>query len=193
MGNLGSVCNVLKYLSVDFTISNDKTDLKKAGGLILPGVGAFNRAVSNLRKTGLDEEIIRHIKKGKPFLGICLGLQLLFEESLEGGHTKGLSVIKGNVERFKPDMRLKIPHMGWNSIYTDDEKGFFYEFNNQYVYFVHSYFPKPDDNEAVRTVSSYGNTFTAAVERQNVVACQFHPEKSGATGLNILRKWADKI
>jgi imidazole glycerol-phosphate synthase subunit HisH len=190
MGNLGSVANALRFLSLDFFIARNPEDLKKAGRIILPGVGAFGKAMENLKGRDFTGELHAQVKEGKPFLGICLGLQLLFESSSEGGTAQGLGMLKGSVVKFM-NTGLKVPHMGWNSIHTDDSTGLLHGFNGEYVYFVHSYYPVPGE-PLIKTTSAYGVDFTAAVEKDNILACQFHPEKSGKTGLAILKGWAAK-
>ncbi|MFO7636284.1 MAG: imidazole glycerol phosphate synthase subunit HisH [Clostridia bacterium] len=191
MGNLGSVANALKYISTDFFITQEPGELDKADRIILPGVGAFEKAMDHLRETGMAHAAISQIRKGKPFLGICLGLQMLFSYSEEGIKTDGLSVLPGRVVKFKEYPGLKVPHMGWNAIKTEDASGFFHEYNGCYVYFVHSFHALPEEGHMLATRTSYGEFFASAVEKDNVLACQFHPEKSGRTGIDMLRKWVD--
>lgn len=192
MGNLGSIANALTYLNKEHFIIRDSRDFSMAAQIILPGVGSFGKAIRNLRKRGLANEIVCHIREGKPFLGICLGYHLLFWGSQEGGGEEGLSVFSGKVVRFESWPGRKIPHVGWNSIRTERPNAFFSCFHGEYVYFLHSYFPVPEDPAIIRTHTSYGGTFTSAMERNNVLACQFHPEKSGRVGLEILKRWAER-
>ena len=191
MGNLGSVKNAFDYIGVDSFVSEDAKKLSGADALVLPGVGAFGDAMINLRKHGLEETVLTHIDSGRPFLGICLGLQMLFESSAESPGVKGLGVISGTVEKFPEEIDLKIPQIGWNSIEVKDSMPVLGEFNESYMYFVHSYFAQPDNMEQYAIKTRYGMDFTSAVEYKNILACQFHPEKSGKTGLAILKKWID--
>lgn len=189
MGNLGSVKKAFDFLSVESFVTSDGNDLKKADKIVLPGVGAFEDAMNNLHRYRLTDRIIEEINQKKPFLGICLGLQLLFEHSEEGNHPKGLSVLKGTVEKFDDAMKLKIPHMGWNDIQSENT-AYLSRFNHQYFYFVHSFYVKPA-NEMTCAYTTYGNRFVSAVEKENILACQFHPEKSGDAGLRLLKEWAE--
>lgn len=189
MGNIGSVCNALRYLEAEHIVTANPAVMKKADGLILPGVGSFGDAMNNINSRSLADPIIEFIQSGKPFLGICLGYQLLFDESEESPGYKGLGVLKGIVRRFQPDMGLKVPHMGWNTISADSDLKILGEFNGDYMYFVHSYFVDPDMAEEFCVKTYYGIRFAAAVEFENILACQFHPEKSGDDGLKILKKW----
>lgn len=189
-GNLFSVRNALNYLGYENQISSDKSDIISADRLILPGVGAFGDAMEKLRGSGLIDVIKQEAVK-KPFLGICLGMQLLFEESHEFGQHKGLGLIPGTVKLMKPNDDLSIPQMGWNSL----------EFNHpcpllngisedEYVYFVHSYAADCSDSY-VSAYTDYGGRVTALVSSGTVFGAQFHPEKSGETGLNILKNFAE--
>lgn len=191
MGNLGSVKNALDYIGVESYLTDNPEEVEKATAVILPGVGAFGDAMNNLRTRSLEEPIVRHIEKGKPFLGICLGLQMLFEESAESPGVRGLGIIDGSVEKFPEDMGFKVPQIGWNSIETTKKMPVLKDFNGEYVYFVHSYFgvPSIEDDSIIRT--RYGMDFCSAVETDNILACQFHPEKSGKAGLAILKKWTE--
>ena len=191
MGNLGSVKNAFDYMGVGSFVTDDATGITKADGLVLPGVGAFGDAMDNLRSHGLEKAVVKHIESGKPFLGICLGLQMLFEGSAENPGSEGLGVLPGTVEKFLPDMGLKVPQIGWNSIETKPEMPVLGSFNGSYVYFVHSYYAEPDNLKGFKIKTEYGLEFTSAVEYKNILACQFHPEKSGKTGLAILMKWTD--
>ncbi len=191
MGNLGSVKNAFDYIGVESFISNDPVKLSEADALVLPGVGAFGDAMDNLRSFGLENSVLNHIDSGKSFLGICLGLQMLFESSSESPGVKGLGILDGTVEKFSPDMGLKIPQIGWNSIETKPDMPLLGEFNENYMYFVHSFYAVPVGIEEFSVKTVYGMEFTSAVEYKNITACQFHPEKSGKAGLAILKKWAE--
>ena len=188
-GNLFSVKNALDYLGVENCVTGDREEIEKADGLILPGVGAFPDAMEMLEKKGLAEVISREALK-KPLLGICLGMQLLFEKSCEFKETKGLGLIPGQVIQIEAK-GLKIPHMGWNSLELVGNGRLFQGLPEEpYVYFVHSYYLKASDPEIVTAVTRYGAEIHASVEKNNVFACQFHPEKSSATGLKILKNFA---
>lgn len=193
MGNLRSVEKGFERIGADVRVVSDKNSANDADGIVLPGVGAFKDCMRHLGELDLIDTIKANIASGKPFLGICLGLQALFTESQEFGSTPGLDVFKGKVLRF-PDMGLKVPHMGWNSldvklqapILSGIEQG-------AYVYFVHSYYVAPDDPAIIAATSSYGIDFTAMVWKDNVFATQFHPEKSQETGLSILKGFSDFV
>lgn len=191
MGNLGSVKNAFDYIGAESFISSDPGKLSDADALVLPGVGAFGDAMENLRIRRLEKAVLKHIESGKPFLGICLGLQMLFESSTENPDSRGLGLLPGTVEKFPVDMGLKIPQIGWNSIETKETMPVLGEFNGKYVYFVHSYYANPLNMTPYVVTTEYGLEFTSAVEYKNITACQFHPEKSGKDGLDILRKWLD--
>lgn len=189
VGNLFSLTASLKYLGADVKVTGKAQDLEEAEQIILPGVGAFADARKKLDESGLIETIFRQVEKGKPLLGICLGMQMLFETSFEYGHHKGLGLIPGDIVSIKKDLKepLKVPHIGWNSleILTDDPL-FKYIESGAYVYYVHSYYGK-NCKESTIAVSDYDISITGAVRNRNVYGTQFHPEKSGAVGLNILR------
>ena len=191
MGNLGSVKNAFDYIGVDSFVTSDATQIADTDALVLPGVGAFGDAMDNLRSHGLEEAVMKHIKSGKPFLGICLGLQMLFERSAESPGVKGLGVLEGTVKKFSSGMDLKIPQIGWNSIKTKPEMPVLGSFDGSYVYFVHSYYAEPNNPEPFAIKTEYGLEFTSAIEFKNILACQFHPEKSGKAGLAMLKKWTD--
>ena len=200
VGNLFSLLSSLKYVGLDTKLTNDIEEIKSAKGIILPGVGAFRDAIGNLEKYGLKETLINEAKKGKPFLGICLGMQMLFEKSYEYGEYEGLGLINGTVEEIKKyipeNSDLKIPHMGWNSLIINerfkDDKILKDIDNNEYVYYVHSYFAKTDMKNIV-TYSEYGTKIPGIVKNENVYGMQFHPEKSGDTGLKLLKNWGELI
>ena len=200
VGNLFSLLSSLNYVGLDTKLTNDIEEIKNAKGIILPGVGAFRDAIGNLEKYGLKETLINEARKGKPFLGICLGMQMLFEKSYEYGEFEGLGLINGTVEEIKKyipeNSDLKIPHMGWNSLIINerfkDDKILKDIDNNEYVYYVHSYFAKTDTKNIV-TYSEYGTKIPGIVKNENVYGMQFHPEKSGDTGLKLLKNWGELI
>ena len=200
VGNLFSLLSSLNYVGLDTKLTNDIEEIKNANGIILPGVGAFRDAIGNLEKYGLKETLINEAKNGKPFLGICLGMQMLFEKSYEYGEYEGLGLINGTIEEIKKyipgNSDLKIPHMGWNSLVINDrfkdDKILKDVDNNEYVYYVHSYFAKTDMKNIV-TYSEYGTKIPGIVKNENVYGMQFHPEKSGDTGLKLLKNWGELI
>lgn len=190
-GNLKSVEKALLRLGEETMISRDREEILKADKVILPGVGSFGDAMENLRRYGLDQVIYEVVEKGKPFLGICLGLQLLFESSEESPGVRGLGILQGEILRIPPQEGLKIPHMGWNSLDLQNQGRLFEGLpDHPYVYFVHSYYLKAEDPEIVKASTWYSTMIHASVERDNVFACQFHPEKSSDTGLQILKNFA---
>lgn len=188
-GNLHSVVNALDYLGAESVVTSDRDTILSADRVILPGVGAFGDAVRSMSEKGLTEAVKEAADGSRPFLGICLGLQLLFESSEESPGVEGLGVFKGSVVRI-PDHGLKIPHMGWNNISLAKKSAILPE-NNPFVYFVHSYYIKPENEEDVSARTEYGTVLDVAVERGNVFAVQFHPEKSGETGLGILKRFLE--
>ena len=200
VGNLFSLLSSLNYVGLDTKLTNNIEEIKNAKGIILPGVGAFRDAIGNLEKYGLKETLINEARKGKPFLGICLGMQMLFEKSYEYGEYEGLGLINGTVEEIRKyipeNSDLKIPHMGWNSLIINerfkDDKILKDVDNNEYVYYVHSYFAKTDMKNIV-TYSEYGTKIPGIVKNENVYGMQFHPEKSGDTGLKLLKNWGELI
>ena len=190
-GNIKSVEKALQYLGQETVVSRDPQVLLKADKVILPGVGSFGDAMENLNKYGLVQVIHEIVEKGTPFLGICLGLQLLFESSDETPGVEGLGILKGKILRIPPSPGLKIPHMGWNSLELRNQGRLFAGLSGEpYVYFVHSYYLKARDEQIVKATTEYGVTIHASVEQDNIFACQFHPEKSGEVGLTILRNFA---
>ena len=189
-GNLFSVKNALDYLGLENIITNNADDLRAADRLILPGVGAFPDAMRMLNESGLVEVIKEEVKK-KPLLGICLGMQMLFEKGYEFGETDGLGFIKGSVKLMEPEGNLAIPHIGWNSLEKNEDCPLLSKCNDgEYVYFVHSFAAECDSN-VVAAYCDYGMKVPALVFSGNVYGAQFHPEKSGETGLNILRCFAE--
>ncbi len=190
-GNLKSVQNALGLIGAEWRMAATPADFEKVDGLILPGVGSFGSAMEQLNQGGLSEPIRRWSADGRPLLGICLGLQLLFEESEESPGVKGLGVFSGAFRRFPEDMGLKIPHIGWNRLEVIKSDGIFkYLPADSYCYFVHSFYLDAQTTH-VAALSDYGLPFGAAVEKGCTAACQFHPEKSGETGLSILRRFAE--
>lgn len=184
MGNLGSVEKALRAVGCEPVITGDPRALEEAAGIVLPGVGAFDDCMAGLREAGLVEPLQELIAQNKPFLGICLGLQMLFERS-EEGESAGLGVFAGRVERFKHD--LKIPQIGWNQVWQKQELPQFEGVpDGSWFYFVHSYYVVPEDESIVATVTEYGYEFCSAIRRGNVFACQYHPEKSQDVGLAVL-------
>ncbi len=190
MGNLRSVEKAFEFLGFSACVTDDKKVLSNASHIVLPGVGAISDAVARLAARGLDEEIMRQIETGKPFLGICLGMQLLLESSSENGQYKCLGVIPGRVEPFElKDRSLKIPHMGWNDIQPKDSPLFLGLSAPAYMYFVHSYHAVEVPEENRLADCNYGYRFTCGVTKGNVFGLQFHPEKSGDEGLKILKNF----
>ena len=189
-GNLRSVEKALQALGEETVITRDRDEILSADRVILPGVGAFGDAMEKLHQYGLVEIIRQVVQNGTPFLGICLGLQLLFEESEESQGVPGLGILKGKIRRIPNTPGLKIPHMGWNSLTLRPETRLFSGLGEEpYVYFVHSYYLEAADPEIVAASADYGVVIHAAVETGNVFACQFHPEKSSDTGLQILKNF----
>ena len=187
MGNLHSVNKAMKYVGAEVEVTSEVTKIAKAEKVILPGVGAFGDCMLNLEKYGLVPVIKETLASGKPFLGICLGLQLLFEGSEEAPGIQGLGFFKGQVEKIKTD--LKVPHMGWNSLILKTPSPLLAKAADGYVYFVHSFHAVPEDKGIITAVCNYGTEVTAAVGRGNVQAVQFHPEKSSKVGLGILQSF----
>ncbi|GFI12378.1 MAG: imidazole glycerol phosphate synthase subunit HisH [Lachnospiraceae bacterium] len=191
-GNLKSVEKALLSLGQETLVTRDRQELLGADKVILPGVGNFGDAMGKLRAYGLEPVIQEIAKRRIPFLGICLGLQLLFEESEEAPGVPGLGILKGKILRIPAEEGLKIPHIGWNSLELQNEGKLFEGLEEEpYVYFVHSYYLKAEDESIVKAVTEYGTRIHASVEQDNVFACQFHPEKSSSTGLQILKNFAD--
>ncbi len=189
-GNIKSVEKALLLLGQDVVITGDREEILKADKVVLPGVGAFGDAMDNLRRTGLDQVIREVTDRGTPFLGICLGLQLLFERSDEAPGVDGLGILEGEILRIPDKDGLKIPHMGWNSLHLENNGRLFRGIEEgSYVYFVHSYYLKAADERIVKASTEYSTHIHASVEKGNVFACQFHPEKSSETGLTILENF----
>lgn len=206
VGNLFSLTASLNYLGADTKVTADKHDLEVADKIILPGVGAFEDAKKKLEATGLVDTIMKQVKNGKPMLGICLGMQLLFDESHEYGIHKGLGLIKGTIASISEDLKsagketvqtlageeeLKVPHIGWNALTFPEDEPLFKNINQgDCVYYVHSFYGRDCEANTIAT-SEYGITITGAVRNGNVYGTQFHPEKSGKVGLNILKAFID--
>lgn len=198
MGNLASVYKALRFIGSDAIITDNPENIRLASGLIVPGVGAFAPAMEKLKSTGLDKAIKDFAATGKPVLGICLGMQLMLSDSqegmVEGEVTEGLDLIPGHVIKFPSnktsEVGLKVPQMGWNNL--EDVSGKLL-MEGDYVYFVHSFYCKPDSDEDTAAYATYGIKYCAAVEKGNVFGCQFHPEKSGEAGLQILEKFVRRV
>ncbi|HJU06147.1 MAG TPA: imidazole glycerol phosphate synthase subunit HisH [Nitrospiraceae bacterium] len=200
MGNLRSVEKAFAVVGHPAVVTRHPRAIDDASHVVLPGVGAFADCMANLERYELIEPILRTIQKGKPFLGICLGLQLLFTESEEFGVHRGLDVVAGKVTRFASvreqdsgsleSTGLKVPHMGWNALTVTRESPLLHDIDNgAHVYFVHSYYVQPTDPTVACTVTEYGHRFVSSIWRDNVVACQFHPEKSQSIGLRMIRNF----
>ena len=195
MGNLHSVCKALEKAGATPKVTSSPKDLEKAMAIVLPGVGAFDPAMLNLRARGLIEPIKNIIHSGKPFLGICLGMQILFESSEEGVEN-GLGIIPGKVRRFRPSQEIRIPHMGWNQLEITQARSLLWEHlpPQPWVYFVHSFYVDPVEKKVnAATVTHGSQTVTAAVAYDNVTAVQFHPEKSSNVGLQILSNFVSQV
>ncbi|MDO4678694.1 MAG: imidazole glycerol phosphate synthase subunit HisH [Eubacteriales bacterium] len=190
-GNIRSVEKALHYIGEETIVSRDAETLLKADRVILPGVGSFGQAMENLHRYGLVPVLREIADRGTPFLGICLGLQLLFESSEESPGVEGLGLLKGKIVKIPPKEGLKIPHMGWNSLHLQNEGRLFRNvLEGSYVYFVHSYYLQAEEPQIVKATTDYSACIHASVEKGNVFACQFHPEKSSRWGLEILKNFA---
>ncbi|MGB9627029.1 MAG: imidazole glycerol phosphate synthase subunit HisH [Thermodesulfobacteriota bacterium] len=194
MGNLRNIQKGFERVGFEAKLTRSKKEMDQASAIVLPGVGAFKDCMKNLERYGLIDPLIRSMERGKPYLGICLGLQILFTESEEFGSCQGLDIIKGKVVKFIPDKEHKVPHMGWNTIeivrrapaFSGIERGDFF-------YFVHSYYVVPEEKEWISSVTDYGKPFVSSVWKENLFATQFHPEKSQQKGLKILENFAKGI
>ncbi len=192
MGNLRSVEKGFLKIGVDARVVSDSKSVDDARAIVLPGVGAFRDCMRNLKEMSLTESVVRSIQKGKPYLGICLGLQVLFTESEEFGVHNGFDILKGKVVRFRS--RLKIPHMGWNNVKILKRPPIFDGIpDGSFFYFVHSFYVVPDDVNTIATTTEYGINFTSTVWKENIFATQFHPEKSQEVGLKILKNFGDFV
>ncbi len=195
VGNLRSVEKAFHFIGVEAEISSDKNFILNADGVILPGVGAFADAMDSLEKAGMVEVVKAVAKSGKPLLGICLGMQLLFDYSEEGGdRVEGLGIFKGSIRQLPLDMDLKVPHMGWNALEIKEGCPLFDNLPARpFVYFVHSYYLTAENRDIVIASTEYGIKFDVAIGDRNVYGTQFHPEKSGDVGLNLLKNWAGLV
>lgn len=190
MGNLRSAQKAFEFLGFEAQITDDIAIINTAEKIVLPGVGAFSDAMERLNLSGISEIIKQKVSAGTPFLGICLGMQLIFDKSYEGGEFSGLGLIQGEIKRFDIAKEFKVPHMGWNKLKIKDTPLFNGLDDNTYTYFVHSFYAETNDKEAVIATSDYGIEFTAAVNKGNIFATQFHPEKSRDSGLKMLENFA---
>jgi glutamine amidotransferase len=197
MGNLRSVAKALEKIGAEVLVTSKPKDLRRAEAIVLPGVGAFGQGMKHLRELGVISCLLDEVKKGKPLLGICLGLQLLFSKSYEHGMHKGLDLIKGEVKRFP--QKLKVPHMGWNQVSANRKpltanRNILKDIpNNFYFYFVHSYFVVPEDKSVIVATTDYGVEFASVIQKDNIWGVQFHPEKSQELGLKILQNFVDLV
>lgn len=203
LGNLRSVSKSLESLGASVSVTNQPEKIQEAKAVVLPGVGAFYHGMKNLKDLNLIPTIKDTINQGKPFLGICLGLQLLFSETEEHGIHKGLDIIKGKVKKFTPTPKslvkghagkIKIPHMGWNQIELRSKSKLFNHIpDNSYFYFVHSYYVDPENKDVIATTTNYGVEFTSGIIKDNIFAVQFHPEKSSGLGLKIMENFINYV
>lgn len=194
MGNIRSVSKAIEAVGGEVFITQNPEEIRKAKAIVLPGVGAFRDCMSNLTELGILDTVREEILKGKPYLGICLGMQILFTESEEFGVCKGLDLIRGRVTRFKLPQEYKIPHMGWNTVVFKKKSKLLSEIsNNSYFYFVHSYYVVPEESNFVGGVTEYGLEFTSMIIYENIFATQFHPEKSQKMGLKLLSNFIQFI
>lgn len=192
MGNLRSVEKGFKKVGIDATVTSSPQDVDNARAVVLPGVGAFRDCIRNLTDLSLTDAIAKSIQKGKPYLGICLGLQVLFSESEEFGRCKGLDIFRGKVVRFQ--IREKVPHMGWNNVKIVKKPPILSAVpDDAYFYFVHSYYVVPDDRDVIAATTDYGVSFTSMIWKDNVFATQFHPEKSQNLGLKVLAGFGEFV
>jgi glutamine amidotransferase len=194
MGNLRNVQRGFERIGLEAKLTRNKKEIQRASAIVLPGVGAFKDCMINLEKYGMVESLLRSIEKGKPYLGICLGLQILFSESEEFGSHKGLDLIKGRVVRFKSDPEHKVPHMGWNTVEIEREVPMLQGIvSGDFFYFVHSYYVIPEEKQWISSFTNYGLSFVSSIWKENIFATQFHPEKSQHKGLKILENFARSV
>lgn len=192
MGNLRSVSKSLEAVGGNCQITRDPAVVAAADKLVVPGVGAFRDCMGALEKFGLTQPIKDFVASGRPYLGICLGMQILMEESEEGGRHEGLGLFGGKVQRFAPEWKLKVPHMGWNNLQAKGESKLLAGLpENSFVYFVHSYYVAPKKKALTSATTTYGVEFTSVIEKDNVYAVQFHPEKSQQVGLKLLKNFVE--
>lgn len=194
-GNIQSVYKALKFIDCDAVVTKNPDEILKSDGAILPGVGSFGDTMDTMQKYGIKDTVIKYTQSGKPFLGICLGLQLLFPKSEESVGAEGLSILQGEIKKIPNNSgELKIPHIGWNNLNIKKHDGLFKGIDGSpYVYFVHSYYLDAQDKDIVSSQTNYGVLIDASVQKDNVFATQFHPEKSGDVGLKMLRNFADIV
>lgn len=185
-GNIKSLGNMLNFLGYDYILSDKKEDILSADKLLFPGQGHFNQAVENLNKSGLIDTIKESLNKGIDFLGICLGLQILFEKSEEAPNVSGLGILKGEVKKFDTNIVQKIPQIGWNKV---NSNGIDKNIKNDYFYFVNSYYVVPKDKSIISTTTNYGIEFCSSIKKENLTAVQFHPEKSAQAGVDFFKNW----
>jgi len=194
MGNLRNVQKGFEKIGLEAKLTRNKKEIGRASAIVLPGVGAFKDCMENLKKYGLVDPMLRSVEKGKPYLGICLGLQILFSESEEFGTNEGLNLIRGKVVKFRPDPEHKVPHMGWNTIEKGREAPMLQGVESgDFFYFVHSYYVVPEEKQWISTLTTYGKAFVSSIWKENIFATQFHPEKSQRKGLRILENFAKMI
>ena len=196
LGNLFSLKSSLDYIGLDNILTSDKDVIRNADAIILPGVGAFRDAISKLKEDGLYELLIEQANSGKPFLGICLGMQLLFEKSYEYGEYEGLGLINGEIRSIKEDIdeslkNLKIPHMGWNKVNATNNNDIFKNLEENRFYFVHSYHVVCNNQKNILATANYGKTFTCSIYKDNIYGVQFHPEKSHKFGMQLLKNFGE--
>lgn len=194
-GNIQSVYKALKHIGCDAVVTNNSDEILKAQGAILPGVGSFGDTMNTMTQLGINKTVNEYTKTGKPFLGICLGLQLLFPKSDESNGVSGLSLLEGEIKKIPNNNGLlKIPHIGWNSLNIKKKDGLFKGIEgNPFVYFVHSYYLDAKDKNIVSSQTEYGTVIDASIQINNIMATQFHPEKSGEVGLKMLKNFADMV
>ncbi len=195
MGNLKSIENALKLLKIKAVITKDKEIIKKAKAIILPGVGAFKQAMDNLKVNDLDNILLQEAKNGKYLLGICLGMQILFEKGFEGMECEGLGLLKGEIKKIEPKEKVKIPHMGWNKLIINKEDEVIDNLGeDKFIYYVHSFMATEYKDEDLVAYSNYGGVKVPGIFRsKNIIGMQFHPEKSGEVGLSLLKKFGEMI
>jgi glutamine amidotransferase len=194
MGNLRNVQKGFERIGIDAKLTRNKNEIQRASAIVLPGVGAFKDCMGNLEKYGLVEPLLLSIEKGKPYLGICLGLQILFSESEEFGSHQGLNLIRGKVVKFRPHPEHKVPHMGWNTVEMEREVPMLQGIESgDFFYFVHSYYVVPEEKQWISTSTTYGKPFVSSIWKENLFATQFHPEKSQQKGVRILENFVKSI